>query len=488
MSAHRAYTILFLLALVIHLGFMAVGWTRPVLDRHPFRQAQTALGARTILEGSSLFAHELPVFGKPWPVPLEFPLYQAVVAAVARVTPLAIDQAGRLVSVVAFYLLLPILYVGLQIIEPDRAKRLLMLAFVLVSPLYLFWSRTVLIESTALLFATAFAVFSIRAFDRRTWAIAAIAAGILAALVKATTLVVALVPVMVYAIFKRRPLAIVLIAIPIAAGQLWSRYANGIRVRNPLAEELTSLEHLQPWIYGTIRQRFSIVEWHGMFVRSLPTVAGETLLLDWLPLAFVLAAVGLTWSTRYRIPALVMLAAFFAGPLVFLNLYFVHDYYFYANGIYGVLFCALGVLALAEKIRRPILLPALVMTMMLITYLQDYYYSQSIGVDVPPATAAVRRLTRPEDVIVIYGEGWSPAFPYYAERRALMDPDDRPPGDPRLMQAIRNLKGDRIGAVVVSGDARKPTETLAPRLALFGCTAPPVYRDAMTDVYVPGGR
>jgi len=482
----RAYLALFLLALALHLCFVSIGWENPLLDRHGFRQAQTALGARTILNGSSLFEHELPVFGKPWAIPIEFPLYQAAVAAVARATPLEIDQAGRLVSAIAFYLLLPVLYAGLAIVEPDGSRRLLMLAFVLVSPLYIFWSRAVMIESTALLFAIAFVVASIRSFERPAWIAVAIVAGIVAALVKATTFAVALVPLAIYAALRRRPIAVILIAIPLACGEWWTRYADAVRARNPVAEAKTSLAYLQSWTYGTLAQRADLSQWRTMFARSAPTIAGQTLLVHWLPVTVVAAALGIAITKRYRVAALVMLAAFVAGPLVFFNVYAVHDYYFYANGIYAALFIAFGIVALGEHVRKPILVSIIAMALMLSSYILDYYYSQTVAIGIPPATAAVRRLTKSGDVIVIYGQDWNPAFPYYARRRALMGVDQRGPDDPKLQQALRNLRGERVGAVVVSGDLRDDQARLAPRLALFGCAAPPVYRDPLTDVYLPG--
>lgn len=485
-----AYSTLFVVMLLLHVRFVAIGWTHTLLDRHPFRQTQTALGARSLLEGSPFLAYELPVFGKPWGLPIEFPLYQAAVAGLVAATPLPLEQAGRLVSLAAFYLTLPFLYAGLAVVVPDRSRRLLVLAFVLASPLYIFWSRTVLIESTALLFATAYVVLAIQALERPRFTAPAIAAGVLVALVKATTLVVAFVPVLAYFALRARRrvgLAILLLGVPVASGQAWTWFANGIRVRNPLAEVWTSLAHFEPWTYGTLAQRLDGVAWKWMFARSLPTLAGAGL-VDWMPLAVIIGAAGLAVRGPYRVPALVALAAFLAGPLVFFNVYAVHEYYFYANGIYLLIFCAFGVLALAERLppRVAIALPAALLALLLISYLRDYLVSQQDLRDVPRATTMVQRLTKPGDVIAIYGEGWSSAVPYYAERRALMDPDFRAPGDPRLVRALRNLQGERIGAVVVSGTLRDDAAALAPRLALFGCAAPPVYHDTMTDIYVPG--
>ena len=51
---------------------------RPLLERHSFRQTQTALTARIFHEqGIDLLHPKLPVLGAPFEVPFEFPLFQA---------------------------------------------------------------------------------------------------------------------------------------------------------------------------------------------------------------------------------------------------------------------------------------------------------------------------------------------------------------------------------------------------------------------------
>ena len=71
-----------LLALVMHLPTLSA----PLVDRHPFRQTQTAFTARIFHEdGIDLLHPKLPILGAPWEVPFEFPAYQAVAAVVMDV-------------------------------------------------------------------------------------------------------------------------------------------------------------------------------------------------------------------------------------------------------------------------------------------------------------------------------------------------------------------------------------------------------------------
>ena len=47
----------------------ATGFDGPLLDRHSFRQTQTAISAYWIAHGGPLVAYETPVFGAPYPHP-----------------------------------------------------------------------------------------------------------------------------------------------------------------------------------------------------------------------------------------------------------------------------------------------------------------------------------------------------------------------------------------------------------------------------------
>ena len=60
-------------------------WTigQPLIEAHSFRQTQTAYTALIYhREGINLLQTPLPVFGPPWVVPFEFPLFQGIAALV----------------------------------------------------------------------------------------------------------------------------------------------------------------------------------------------------------------------------------------------------------------------------------------------------------------------------------------------------------------------------------------------------------------------
>ena len=83
-SARGLWVPVVILAVVVLVHLPTLG--APLLDRHDFRQTQTAFTARIYHEdGIDLLHPKLPVLGPPWEVPFEFPLFQAAAALVIGV-------------------------------------------------------------------------------------------------------------------------------------------------------------------------------------------------------------------------------------------------------------------------------------------------------------------------------------------------------------------------------------------------------------------
>ena len=183
---------LFVVCLVLNLAFASVGWRNLLLEVHASRQVQTALTARQLQSEGWAMEYPLPLFGPPWSVPYEFPFYQYAVARLAAVTGLAIEPAGRAVSLFFFYLSLPALFLLLESLGVPPDRRWLLPALVLLSPVYLYYSRSFMIESTALCAAAWFLLAFSRTLDRPGWIWTAAAAtlGAAAGLAKATTFAV----------------------------------------------------------------------------------------------------------------------------------------------------------------------------------------------------------------------------------------------------------------------------------------------------------
>jgi hypothetical protein len=154
--AALALVALFAGCLVWFAVVSAVGWNGSLSDRHGFRQTQTALTSYYLLKGGPFLRYETPVLGAPWSVPFEFPLYQWLAAKTVEIAGTSLNSAGRLVSEAFFVLTLVILFDLLGRFQVRLLHRLVFIILMLASPLYVFWSRTFMIESTALFFSLAY--------------------------------------------------------------------------------------------------------------------------------------------------------------------------------------------------------------------------------------------------------------------------------------------------------------------------------------------
>ena len=217
LMAHWLALATFLICLVFHGWGAQVGWQSKNLPGVEYRQAQTALTAYWInAENNFSLAYPTPVLGKPWSIPLEFPLYQWTVVAVSRATGLELIKAGRVVSELCFDLTLPAIFLLLARWAVAVRHRWLVLATVVTCPFYIFYSRAFLMETMALMFSLWFWVGFERAVAGRNrgWLALALVAGTGAGLVKVTTFLLYLLPAGGWAL-----------------GRLWSSRSMAVKLR-----------------------------------------------------------------------------------------------------------------------------------------------------------------------------------------------------------------------------------------------------------------
>jgi hypothetical protein len=505
--------VLFLGALAYDLALGSLGWHNTVLDGNAFRESQTALTAYHMVGHRYALAYETPVLGPPWSIPYEFPLYQGAVAALATVSGWPVDETGRLVARLFFLLTLLPCYVLLGRLGVSRPCRLVVLALLLASPFYIFWSRTFLIESTALFLAMCYLAFALAYLDNPRWApgLAALSFGVLAGVVKITTcfvvsllLVLAVVGVLrsffagrltARALGGRLAALAILLAVPAGTALLWTRFADAQKEQNQFGRFLTS-DGLTTWNFGTREQRLSTATWNEVLGRSPLAVphpghfapGGGAIGVGVLALA-CLAAAGL--ARRRVLPVAACLLAYFVPPLVFTNLYWFHEYYPFANHIFLIGAVGLALTALYERgpLLKAVAAVAVLGSLALSpwVYADHYYPMQTTNVTHSlPACQAVRDLTAPDDVILVVGCDWCSEVPYYCRRRALMItswwPDVRLELLPQYLEATRDY---RLGALVVHSPDRYEDEFPLIRAALAERGLQPVrrYQDEEYDVY-----
>ncbi len=245
--------LIFVLALGFHAWGATRGWYQPNLGGSiysEFRQTQTAVSALFIQRDHNFsLAYPTPVLGRPWTIPLEFPLYQWAVVGWSNATGIPLVQSARTVTLICFYLGLPALYGLLAGLGLNPSRRLLVLAFVVGCPLYIFYAQAFLIETMAWTFGLWFLLGFFRAIEYRTgaWWLLAAVAGTGTGLVKVTTFAFFLMPAFIgltVIVWRERPMQptaswrawrqIVLqvaaaLTLPVLATLWWTHYADAIK-------------------------------------------------------------------------------------------------------------------------------------------------------------------------------------------------------------------------------------------------------------------
>jgi hypothetical protein len=476
-------------------------WHASILDRYEFRQLQTALSIFWMKQDGLRLDYLTPLFGPPWSIPMEFPTYQWIVTLVSNLTGMELEPAGRLVGILFYAAMLPAVYGLLAIAELPRSRRWIVLAVVLLTPVYLFYPRTVMIESTALCFTVWFLYALHRMLRQRHWGwfAATCVLGLLGALTKITTFAIYGIPAVALtlaAIFRQgrsegkfrlaaaaRPalLAAVPAALALSATLWWVGRGDALKHANPFTGFLTSTD-LHRWNYGWLGLRFEPSYWMTIAKNITENVLSEG--------ALALAVFAATLATpAARRVALVGLAGFFAGPLVFANLYHIHDYYYTANAL--LLTGAAGVL-LASAWDNPRLTAgsrwAMLVVVLLLQYRafdRSYHYYYYKEAPPPPGMPAVVRATTPADgVLLMYGWDWDPLIPYYAQRRAIMVPEAREEEPAVLETILQKLPPRRVCAVLVRHNPRRP-DFVSRLAARFNLAPTPFATSDAGELYLP---
>jgi len=406
------------------------GINNGINDLHGFRQSQTALTAYWLDREPHGLAYITPVLGYPWSVPFEYPVYQWIVVLLMKVgVPLVIG--GRLVSFAAFVgCLVPLKVMARDFNVPNRAFLFVAVVY-LACPFYIFWSRTFMIETTALLFSLCWLAGFVR-FGRSpsvTIWLATLVFGILAALTKSTTFL-SIGPV-AGALFlteaftwlrkdrtRQRFLGLfargALCLMPLATCYAWVVASDLIKSANPFGFDLDSTALLQ-WNFGTLAQRFAL---RDTIFNSLREVFGYVGLL--VPL---LIAVGLI-NSKYRTVIVGASAAYLGAFLIFTNVLTIHNYYEASNAIFVCVAVGLSIVSIMDKGWHKI--AAVMLVCILISqaklfgerYLRLIQYD-NVGDPVVQTAQAARDATKSSESLLFFGDEWSSVIPFYSERKSL---------------------------------------------------------------------
>lgn len=424
------------LALVIHIPTL----NQPLLETQGFRQTQTAYPALIFhLQGIDLLRPQVPVFGPPFLLPIEFPLFQAVASLVMNlgVPP---DAAVRATSLVCFLITAALVW-RLLVNLAGEAAGLVGLAAFLFSPLGLLDSRMSLIEYMATAGSLAFVLWGLRWHQtgRSVWYFAAVAAGVVGLLVKVTTGVMYVVPLMILVLVAwrrgRLPVArrsvyalaiVALFGVPLVLTAGWTFYADSVRASNPASAWLSSSGGLTGVYFGTLQQKLNPSTWFALIDEAQFLLFGGAL---WVWGLLALAASMLLARRAFAV-SLVLSAAL--GPLIFTSAYLLDNPGpgYYMAALSPLVAIAIGFAAgwlwrERHQLVSKVVLISLVLGWAVSLHLSQGYWGRIfIPTDDPrqllSSAQFVAAHTQPDELVALAGDDWDPSIFYYARREGLM--------------------------------------------------------------------
>jgi len=462
----RIEWMIFSIGLAFCLYLLALSFGRPILDQYSFRQTQTAISVYWMLKGGSWVAYQTPTVGAPWSIPFEFPVYQWLVAIAAKLMPfLTLDDAGRVVSEVLFLGTLWPLWRIASHLPHGRTQFLIGAGILMLSPLYAFWARSFMMESTALFFAVWFIAAELDFFASPS--VSGVAemtlAATLAALIKITTFVGFSFAGCLIAIFflvrdfgatrswrslTRPALCAFAVMTSVVMLWLWVSYSDGLKSANLIGSLYTG-RALEGWNFGNLAQRKSLDLLKVIAIRAPGEAVGSWLVV------LVFSAVAVIKLNRKQLAIyLAMLLLYIAPFFVFTNLHIVHHYYQFANSIFLVLALSYVVACLIKS------WPLLGFGLLAVLVGADLYaYSKDFANDLVLPNRQIqmmlasdlRNVTRSDEVVIGFGLQWSSEVPYYSTRRSLLIPDNVGPNVLNAVAAdlMRHTDYHPVGGVVV---------------------------------------
>jgi hypothetical protein len=411
-------------------------------------------------EGISLLHSPLPVFGATADIPLEMPIFQALVAALSPSVEL-VSSIGRATALASFIVSAILIY-SLLSRWVGAGAGLLAAAAYLFSPFSIQWGAAFLIESTV----TMFSLLLLFAFDSwlRTnnflWILIGNLGALTAFLIKPTTAIIYIFAFCLSVLaIDRKPLKnrgllkrTLLFAcyggpiLGLASAIFWTRHADEIKSKSEFGKHLMS-QSLMEWNFGTISQRIDPTNWMQIFDRIYVEILGPGYM------AVIFAYIIFCLANR-RKPNQIFLfsgAVAAAGPLIFFNLYVVHSYYLMAILPLVVIFATIALFELvrsftgvSSKLRfgAAIALLAWNISFSITTPAANADLAAlNPNHKVPEISLMLNKVSSMDEQTIIFGCDWDPTVLYYADRKGLMMWPIVYPNGPKDAQ---NLLADEI--------------------------------------------
>jgi hypothetical protein len=344
-----------------------------------------------------------------------------------------------------------------------------------LTPFSIEYSNAVLIESCAVFFLVLSASYARKYFENQDFLslqMSSLFLGV-AALVKITTVIPSIFPIWVlmitgtsFFIFERKFWIFVgfqcLFFIP---SILWIRFSDSIKSKSITTSWLTSSQ-LSTWNFGTFEERLSPLNWHSILDRYW--LLGGVALFIIFPLLLI---IGLIKFRTFRHLAIIL--ASISSPLVFFNLYVVHDYYFVAL-IFPV-FLSFGMLLHIsvksfQKWNHGVIPIALAFLLLIPSWtieIPGRNYKELIQSKrslIPELSKEISSVTNRSDRILVSGCDWDPTILYYADRYGISTPGWMGSTDDALMFIKQHKFKDSPTFLAICGKNQAPSVMSASKL------------------------
>lgn len=468
LSSRSLHRWVFGLFVISWLGLMSLQYVNvfagaPLTDHYGFRQTQVATVARELAEGGPWFPYLMPVLGPPWTVPMEFPVYQIAVGWIMNITGLPLEPAARILSIVSGLACLPIIFRISTLMGIDRVSAFLIVFLTGFSPLFMYWSSTVMIETFTLAMCLGFVWCALEYLKKdRLWLLPIGASfALLASLAKATTFLIFAIAVFLLfaALFLQRwreermglqVSKIVRLAMPwfaygcamllpaILIALAWVSYSDAVKAGSPLTSFATS-ESLSKWNYGTYGD---FKETMGYLVTpfrggAFPPIFRQVFGTFWVIL-IAAAIVGTYLRPAHRMTVAALIGLAVLAPFIFSNLYEVHYYYWVANFVFFSAAVGIGlggliaythselsstfrVLAQAARVAVIGVIGVVVLIGAQSTLNSAFLdRTRTASQTFPSIGSAIANATDPNDVVYTFGFDWDPTLQYYSDRKMVM--------------------------------------------------------------------
>lgn len=406
-------------------------------EAYSFRQTQTAFTVREYAEhGINLFTTPLPVFGPHASVPMEFPLFQAIASLFAS-AGMPADMAARTLGLISFQAT-AVLLALLLLRWHGRAVAVVGVALFELLPYGLLWGASSLIDFMSVALSLLMVLGLERWFNRGSvwWLVVGAVGAVAGFLVKVTTvpswgflvLVSIILVVRRFGWAKSWRRVVIGLAVGPALGFVgaiaWTLYADRVKSGLELTSYLTS-SNLRSWNFGTFTQRVDPQTYAVILDRIAQEIAGFGLV----GLLVAVLAVIFQRDVKDRITTLGWLAVAMSGPLVFINLYFVHAYYLIA--VYPAIVAAIaigGVWAVrripAQSWQRSAIAAVAILLLFVSTATSQLGRNNIAQFGTNQQTPGLSDFllveTEPDDLIILTGCDWDPSFLFYAHRAGVM--------------------------------------------------------------------